>query len=781
MSSHAKVNTLVLSGEGLTELPEEIFEYQGSLINLDISGNNFFDFESVINSLKSFKNLKSLKINIFTPDEAKLVIDNLPNLEYLNDELINDDDQNNFSKENIKEYEDEEDDEEEQIINISIVKLIDKDFEAVFKKLKEFYSLNPKKEKSFQELVSKFNENTEKYKNLFSNNDTNDNNYNDEATKKELLKKKYESYSFLKNDLVKIKNEVLNENLNYKDTAIELLNEAINLNDEIGKKYENKNSDINNKEDNNNIKEDAPEEKKYQGMIGEYYIEKGKTNLSKNNEIQEKPSDNVEDGNKADAKQLEIKNPDNDVNQIPEKNINNNTDYENGNEIIIPNIIKNNDYLYKENNLEVNNENKNNGKINSNQNVIHEKKIVNSQNINKKKIINNSSNQDIRHKKQNNIFTEEFELNHNNASPWRNRSFNNKSLRQSSKNKERNIKLKKYTQQAVLVEQYGNNPMINELLIKNKSTNIFNNIFEGGNNKEIINYGSLNTRAINLGNLLDIINQIYKIRKNRIEKQNQGVYSKGTIEQDLYTYLKSKYGLNKLIIEWNINILSAVQAYNKINGDVYLFGLLLKNELDEDCIEILQKIRKTVGDILNFLYDYKSNIVANIQNNKEFIKENEWKIISKCLYSDDNNLRQKFVKKILNYIDSLTKSTELPSKTGKKILYIDFMNILINFNLKLRKKYLHNIFLLFSRVDEKRTGIINHQGFKEIIKKCGIIPDEEKAEEVADDLIELADKEGSGQITFNDTVQCLDNLDLILNEGKVKFLDKLSKMNFEQN
>ena len=143
--------------------------------------------------------------------------------------------------------------------------------------------------------------------------------------------------------------------------------------------------------------------------------------------------------------------------------------------------------------------------------------------------------------------------------------------------------------------------------------------------------------------------------------------------------------------------------------------------------------------------------------------------------------KEKFVKKILNFIDNLTKSIDLPPKTGKRILFCDFMNILIIFNLKLRKKYLHNIFLLFSQIDKKRNGIIDHQGFKEIIKKCGIIPDKEKAEEVASELIELADKEGSGQITFNDTVQCLDSLDLVLSEGKVKFLDKLSKMNFEQS
>ena len=108
------------------------------------------------------------------------------------------------------------------------------------------------------------------------------------------------------------------------------------------------------------------------------------------------------------------------------------------------------------------------------------------------------------------------------------------------------------------------------------------------------------------------------------------------------------------------------------------------------------------------------------------------------------------------------------------------MNILISFNLKLRKKYLHNLFLLFVNEDKKRTGIINYKKFKNIIKNCGIIDDKQKVEEFSNELIEIADKEGSGQITFSDTVQCLDNLDLVLNERKIKFLDKLSKMNFNE-
>ena len=98
--------------------------------------------------------------------------------------------------------------------------------------------------------------------------------------------------------------------------------------------------------------------------------------------------------------------------------------------------------------------------------------------------------------------------------------------------------------------------------------------------------------------------------------------------------------------------------------------------------------------------------------------------------------------------------------------------------MKLRKIFLHNLFVLFSKEDIKRKGIINPENFKQIIKNTGIIKNEQKIEELSNELIEIVDKEGTGQITFNDIVQCLDSIDLITKEGKIKFLDKISNMNF---
>ena len=339
-----------------------------------------------------------------------------------------------------------------------------------------------------------------------------------------------------------------------------------------------------------------------------------------------------------------------------------------------------------------------------------------------------------------------------------------------------------------MLKDCQDNPTINNLLlqIEKKVENVgVTQIFDGLKDQIYYNYNNIHT--INLKNLLEIINQVYRLRANRIKRQMLGTssnYTKGTLETDLMTFLKSKYGLKKLIIEWNINILSSIKAFSKINGEVCLFGLILRNELDEGSIDILFKIKETVDSILRPLYKYDNEVIINIKNNKEFMKESEWQIIAKILYNNDNNLRQRFQNKIYNFIKKFINNDKILEKNGRKILFGDFLNQLIMFNLRLRKRYLKNLVNFFKKQDKDRYGLINHEEFKLMMENIGII-EKDNFKEITDYLIENADKEGSGQISFNDVVVCFDNFYLDYqnddkNEEKIKLLDKINNLNLKQ-
>ena len=596
---NTKVTSLNYSRAKIKTLPKEILDRKDSLIELDISGNNFPDFKSVVNELNQFKKLKKLKINIFTQEQAKTIIDSMPNLEYLNEEPINDDLIPPKEKKQEK----------------NIIKILDNNYKSVFKKFKEFYKLNKERKDEYKNIIKLFNT---KCKELNIKENKSIEKLNNEEINKELI-----LYKVIFNELNKIKDEL---NMNkYNSNSLEELFNIMEENEKIKNRC---NKILNQRQNKKDIKEQKEKHKSPKNTIKE-----------KRNKI-----------------------------------------------------------------------------------IYHEAKTEQCNNINI------------------------------------------------------NINTNKIMKQDELYGFYDDKNLVN-LLLKSKSEFNALNIFDDQNN-DIIIKEKINTRILNLNNLLEIINQTYKIRNSRIEKQKEGFYNKGTLEQDLYTYLKSKYGLKKLIIEWNMNIISSIQAYYKINGEVFLFALLLKNELDEESIEILNKIKRTVNNILNIIYDYNINKISKIKQNKEFINENEWKAISTCLYSDDDFLKEKFINEVEQYINNIIKRKDLIEKTGQKILYEDFINLLIIFNMKLRKMYLHNLFNLFTKEDKKKIGIINIDNFKQIIRNSGIIKDEQKLEDVIEKLVEIIDIEGSGQITFSDCVQCLDKLDLITEEGKIKFLDKLSNINF---
>ena len=596
---NTKVTSLNYSRAKIKTLPKEILDRKDSLIELDISGNNFPDFKSVVNELNQFKKLKKLKINIFTQEQAKTIIDSMPNLEYLNEEPINDDLIPPKEKKQEK----------------NIIKILDNNYKSVFKKFKEFYKLNKERKDEYINIIKLFNT---KCKELNIKENKSIEKLSNEEINKELI-----LYKVIFNELNKIKDEL---NMNkYNSNSLEELFNIMEENEKIKNRC---NKILNERQNKKDIKEQKEKHKSPKNTIKE-----------KRNKI-----------------------------------------------------------------------------------IYHEAKTEQCNNINI------------------------------------------------------NINTNKIMKQDELYGFYDDKNLVN-LLLKSKSEFNALNIFDDQNN-DIIIKEKINTRILNLNNLLEIINQTYKIRNSRIEKQKEGFYNKGTLEQDLYTYLKSKYGLKKLIIEWNMNIISSIQAYYKINGEVFLFALLLKNELDEESIEILNKIKRTVNNILNIIYDYNINKISKIKQNKEFINENEWKAISTCLYSDDDFLKEKFINEVEQYINNIIKRKDLIEKTGQKILYEDFINLLIIFNMKLRKMYLHNLFNLFTKEDKKKIGIINIDNFKQIIRNSGIIKDEQKLEDVIEKLVEIIDIEGSGQITFSDCVQCLDKLDLITEEGKIKFLDKLSNINF---
>ena len=776
MSGKYNVNikvSLNYSNKKLTELPKELYEHKNDLFSLDISANPLLDLDKTINELKEFKSLRNLKINIETGNEAKKLIESLPFLKVLNDIKIQQDEnrinnQNNNTTEKI---------ENNDATDKNNEKIIDNNFEIILEKIKEYDDLPKEK---FDLIINDYNKLINKNK----------------------IKNTLEICSYFNKILINLIKDA-QEKENLKIGSLKPLLEAQTQNEFIRINYESK-LNLNNNKIKTNLHEisiDSPREKIKQiktetASISFVNSNKNITNsnimnkkIVRNNTMKNKNKNEIRKEYSKNLKNLSLS-----KNKKLDKD--SKSEFENENKIFKKDITQQsrNNINTLSNNIRDDISKKSSKKKFKFTHKSHNKKILNKtsyQYLQENTDENSNTNMNTETLTQtmnieNNMTNNNNNNNATNKKRIKNSKYMNKTISSISdtnittinnNNNNNNNYFYKYNMLKNCLDNSTINSFLNQM--EQQNFGIYNNF---DNLKELINIDINSIRVLNIKNILDIISQVYRQRNIRLQKKLQGAYYiKGTLETDLISYLKSKYGLKKMIIEWFLTILSSIKAYSKINGEICLFGLILRNELDEGSIDILQKIKETVGNILNHLYKYNNTIVEKIKNNKEYMKENEWIFICQVLYCNDINLREKFENKIYEFIKKMIKSDKILEKIGKKILFCDFLNLLIMFNLRQRKKYLKNLVNIFQNYDKEKFGVINYEEFKLMIKELGYF-DKSKINDIINHLVEKCDKETTGQITFNEVVECfdnyyLDNLDKNKTQDKIKLLDKISNLN----
>ena len=89
--------------------------------------------------------------------------------------------------------------------------------------------------------------------------------------------------------------------------------------------------------------------------------------------------------------------------------------------------------------------------------------------------------------------------------------------------------------------------------------------------------GKIREKILTLNQLKELIREVYisKSKYDELCKQHKAPIE--TMEQYLYTYLKNKYGLKTLIIEWLVSIVNAIKIFKDEDHDVFLFAKIIKN------------------------------------------------------------------------------------------------------------------------------------------------------------------------------------------------------------
>ena len=726
----SKIISLNLSNNKITKLPENL-SFLTNLKNLCLLNNPLEDYESIGRSLSTLPKLTELKLDLTTQEHAYLILSQLPNLLFLNGKSTSDDEEDK-NQIDLNETETDKSSLKSEIPN----------FNSVTNRITQI--LNQRNEKT-DEFYVEFQGILEKQINLINNLDNKLPNY---VYSTYIQQAKIEIYSYLQNKVL----NMINTKVDY--LLINLLNEVnqyikkifggtVNIIQSIYNKYEE--TEINHKNEIN------AKDKKIEELLKQ--IQELNDNINKNNENLKKEKIKIKINN--DNKN----NTDNKENEYIEKR----TDYNNDRANKEYNITNNNDNSNFS--ISYNDEAKN---LLDNLNPVNANK--NSKEINKK--INNIQNLTFNNTKNSNI-PKVIQINNN----------SNNNINSNIQSKEK----KTISDISYIKSNNQNNNFLNEPSISyqpslsnlSQYTNITNT-----NPRDLkIVIGPISKRDYSLRQLLETINDIYNSKLENDKKLTQNHQQKLTMEQFLYHYLNNKYGLKNLVIEYASGIIQGIKDFSKKNSEVLLFGKILRNELEEQEILIISKLKETIHDFLIYYYQnkyqYKSKNEVDILVQKcknGILVEDQWKNIVAYLFSENENDLNNLMERIQKYIDKQNNTIESNKKYGNSISYNKFIQLVIDYQIKLRSLYLKNFNHIFKMIDTDHNGIILDYEFVKLVEMANVYSTREEIEIKTQMMLKELDKYGNKNIIYNDIIELWSKemtVDQITGE-KLTLLDKLS-------
>ena len=361
---------------------------------------------------------------------------------------------------------------------------------------------------------------------------------------------------------------------------------------------------------------------------------------------------------------------------------------------------------------------------------------------------------------------------------------------------------------------------LNDITIKSGLETIMKNKNDKNN---IYNYNTINSR-INLPNMpknsfnKQIIVSKKKLTREQLNEIIQNIYKSKiaydqncidlnkpleTMEQHMYQYLNNKYGLKNLTIEYASAIISGIKEYSKKDMNIKLFGMLLKNEIEENTLTIVEKIKQVVQETLEYFISQRHPYMVGgeIQKMCENIKkgmvdEDVWNSFIDTLFMNDKENGKKVKEKIYEFIDRIMKRSlekigsnikfEMTREEEdfykemqnfqKKIRYEDFINILIDYHIRVRKNYLKNMRDIFMNNDENKDGVLTKKEFIKYINDLKIFHEETLEENIDYLLRKVPQCEKYDFFSFSEVVDLFDQEQILKeNNEKCTILDFLAK------
>ena len=102
-------------------------------------------------------------------------------------------------------------------------------------------------------------------------------------------------------------------------------------------------------------------------------------------------------------------------------------------------------------------------------------------------------------------------------------------------------------------------------------------------------------KVLTLQRLHDVMEDVYA-SKCRADNTESG--PRETMLEHLHAFLQQKYGLKSMAQDWVQSIFAAIQEFESVDNAVFVFGKILRNEIDEEYRFVQQKLQESVRELL---------------------------------------------------------------------------------------------------------------------------------------------------------------------------------------
>jgi Ca2+-binding EF-hand superfamily protein len=295
--------------------------------------------------------------------------------------------------------------------------------------------------------------------------------------------------------------------------------------------------------------------------------------------------------------------------------------------------------------------------------------------------------------------------------------------------------------------------------------------------------------VIELKEIMDLVfENKYQFDQNCIDNN----FARDSMEQYMFFFFKKKFGMNNLIVEWMYSIIEAIKKYSSTDSEVAFFGLVLRNEINEEYyhtqIQLKFQLEQCLSKFLEIDNPNKSpQAIETLMVKTKETKLKEERVIEMInfMYDDIHPLKQEILDRVSEKIEEQTMKIpnfkEKPSKKTKTkkmvkvyergILYEDLENLVLQVDLKSHYMYLENLISLFREYDRKNYGYVSIKQFIEMVSSVT------KSAEVKVDVNEILKSRESydpNVLTFSDLVNVFSEYMVKVEEQEMSFLGFIS-------